>query len=183
MTERRTLVAVIGSGSESHPELSRALGRWLALKRYDLINGGGPGVMQAVARAFAETKDREGLVLGIIPASGPCRTPEERAGHQLPPGYPNLFIDRPIYTHLHLSGAEGKDPASRNHTIILSADLVVALPGGEGTRWEIQLALEYNKPLLLLDPHRQWREFPEAASVATVDQATEWIRNHSHKNI
>lgn len=179
MPERRTGIAVIGSGSESHPELSRALGRWLAVKNYDLINGGGPGVMQAVARAFSEVKDRAGLVLGIIPADGPCRTPEERAAHQPPPGYPNPFIDRPIYTHLHLSGADGKHPASRNHIIILSADMVVALPGGAGTRSEIQLALEYHKPLLLLDPHRQWREFAEVASVTTVDQATGWLQNHS----
>ena len=170
MPERRMLVAVIGSGTESYPELSRALGRWLALKNFDLINGGGPGVMQAVAKAFAAVKDRAGLVLGIIPADGPCRTPEERASHQPPAGYPNPFIDRPIYTHLHLSGAEGKDPASRNHIIILSADLVVALPGGDGTRSEIQLALEYHKPLLLLDPHQQWREFSEADSANASSQ-------------
>ncbi len=183
MPERRTLVAVIGSGSESHPELSQALGRWLALNKYDLINGGGPGVMQAVARAFSEVKDKAGLILGIIPAGGPCRTPRERASHQPPPGYPNPFIDRPIYTHLHLSGAAGKDPASRNHVIILSADLVVALPGGEGTRSEIQLALEYNKPLLLLDPHQKWSEFTAVPSVTTVDEATEWIQSHSKKII
>lgn len=181
MPERRTLVAVIGSGSESHPELSPALGRWLALNGYDLINGGGPGVMQAVAKTFSEVKGRAGLVLGIIPADGPCRTRAERVHHQPPPGYPNPFIDRPIYTHLHLSGVAGKDPASRNHIIILSADLVLALPGGAGTRSEIQLALEYSKPLLLLDPHQKWREFAEVAAVTTVDQATTWIRNHSSR--
>ena len=37
---------------------------------------------------------------------------------------------------------------SRNHLNVLSADVIVALPGGAGTRPEIELALEYRRRLL-----------------------------------
>ena len=37
---------------------------------------------------------------------------------------------------------------SRNHLTVLSADAIVALPGGAGTRSEVELALEYHRPLM-----------------------------------
>ena len=37
---------------------------------------------------------------------------------------------------------------SRNHLNVLTADAVVALPGGAGTRSEVELALEYRRPLM-----------------------------------
>ncbi len=53
-----------------------------------------------------------------------------------------------IATHLPLSGAQGEDPLSRNHINILSADMIVALPGGAGTLSEVRLAQRYRKPLI-----------------------------------
>lgn len=43
-------------------------------------------------------------------------------------------------THLPLSGPFGTEDRSRNHISILSSDVVVALPGGDGTSSELQLA-------------------------------------------
>jgi hypothetical protein len=51
-----------------------------------------------------------------------------------------------IRTHLPLSGPDGKKPMSRNHMNVLSADYVVILPGGEGTKTEAELCVEYRKP-------------------------------------
>ncbi len=133
--------------------------------------------MAAVSQAFAEVPDRKGSVIGVIPASGPCDSPQARSAYAPLQGYPNSWVDIPIYTHLPLSGASGKDIASRNHIIILSADAIVAFPGSEGTRSEIQLALEYGKPLLILNPDHEWDEFNSAtiAMVNNSEEAIQWL--------
>ena len=178
MIQRKLLAGVIGSGSESHVALSAPLGRWLAVNGYNLINGGGGGVMEAVARSFAEIEDRQGLVVAIVPSAGAYGTPVERKNYRTPDGYPNPYVEITIRTHLHLSGSEGKETASRNAIIILSADFVIALPGSHGTRSEIELALEFGKPLVLIEPKGEWAEFKQRAKrVKTVEQATGWIKN------
>jgi len=57
-------------------------------------------------------------------------------------------VEIPIRTHLPKSGVEGTDPLSRNHINILSADVLVALPGSHGTASEVELALRYSRPLI-----------------------------------
>jgi uncharacterized protein (TIGR00725 family) len=156
---------VIGSGTEKHSQLSEPLGHWLAEQGCDVINGGGGGVMEAMSQAFAESPGKKGSIIGIIPASAPLQ------------GYPNKWVEIPIYTHLPLSGASGKDIASRNHIIILTADVIVAFPGGAGTRSEIQLALEYGKPLLILNPNHEWDEFQktQASMAENQEEACQWL--------
>ena len=170
------MIAVIGSGIDEHQILSIPLGRWLAENGYSLINGGGEGVMLSTARAFRSVKKRTGFIVGIIPSSSDCFPPEESKPHSPPPNYPNQYTDIVIQTHLHLSGSMGKEFASRNHIIILSAEKIVALPGGNGTQSEIELAIEYKKPLILLGQNDEWNEYKKHAFMAkTVDEATEKI--------
>ena len=178
MPKKRPCVGVIGSGTEKHSQLSEPLGRWLAEQDCDLINGGGGGVMAAVSQAFADVLNRNGSVIGIIPASDPCDSSEARSAFAPLQGYPNAWVDIPIYTHLPLSGTSGKDTASRNHIIILSADVIVAFPGGAGTRSEIQLALEYGKPLLILSPNHEWDEFKNTPTAGTPEEAIRWLANN-----
>jgi uncharacterized protein (TIGR00725 family) len=177
MPKKRHRIGVIGSGTEKHSQLSKPLGQWLAERDCDLINGGGGGVMEAVSQAFAEVSGRKGSIIGIIPASGPCDSQETRSAYTPLQGYPNAWVDIPIYTHLPLSGSSGKDIASRNSIIILSADVIVAFPGGPGTRSEIQLALEYDKPLLILNPNHEWDEFKKAQipMVENPEEAIHWL--------
>jgi len=183
MTKTRPCVGVIGSGTEKHPQLSKPLGRWLAKQECDLINGGGGGVMEAVSQAFTEVPDRKGNVIGVIPSSSPCDSPEARSAYAPLPGYPNAWVDIPIYTHLPLSGASGKDTGSRNHIIILSADVIIAFPGGAGTRSEIQLALEYGKSLLILNPNHEWDEFKNtpAPKAENPEEAIQWLVKNIHQ--
>jgi len=177
MQKKRPRVGVIGSGTEKYSQLSEPLGRWLAGQGCDLINGGGGGVMEAVSQAFAESPGRKGNIIGVIPASDSCDSPEGRSAYTPLQGYPNAWVDIPIYTHLPLSGASGKDIASRNHIIILSADMIVAFPGGPGTRSEIQLALEYGKPLLILNPNHEWDEFKNSRTpmMESQEEAIQWL--------
>lgn len=137
---RLPIVAVIGSGTEPHTERATLVGRWLAEEGVHLLTGGGRGVMAAVSQAFAETPERKGLVIGVLPS-------EE--GHVRPrKGYPNPWIEIPIMTHLPFSGDRGTDPLSRNHINVLSAAVVIALPGGAGTASEVMLAVSYGRPLV-----------------------------------
>lgn len=173
------LIGVIGSGTNPYPDLSWPLGKFLAEKGCNLINGGGQGVMKEVAKAFFQVADRKGIAIGILPSAKTCETKEDRAGFCPLPGYPNSYIDLPIFTHLHLTGERGKNLASRNHIIILSADIIVALPGGPGTRSEIELALEYGKPILILATKNEWKEFSHtsAKTAKTTSEAFDWL-NH-----
>jgi len=168
----RRVIAVIGSGSEPHSAIARPLGQWLAREGYHLLSGGGQGVMGETAAGFHSVAERGGLAIGILPGHNPGSGQPVTA----PPGYPNPFIDLAIRTHLPSTGAQGKDAMSRNHLIVLSAHAVVALPGGEGTRSEIELALKYRTPLLLFAPKGEWAAYEvRAASAANLDEAFAWI--------
>ena len=170
------MIAVIGSGKEQHSNLSIPLGKWIAENGYSLINGGGSGVMLSTAKAFCSVTNRKGLVIGVIPSNSTCSSLVERQSYMPPSDYPNQYTEVIIRTHLHLSGALGKNIASRNHIIILSANTVIALPGGAGTRSEIELAMEYKKPLVLLNPNGEWDSFANRVpTVKTVADAVEKI--------
>jgi predicted Rossmann-fold nucleotide-binding protein len=98
--------------------------------------------MAAVSRAFAQVPNRKGLVLGVVP----CASEDEPTVPKRI--YPNEWVEVPIYTHLYLSGPHGADVRSRNHIVVLAANVVVALPGGPGTASEVQLAFRYKKPVI-----------------------------------
>jgi uncharacterized protein (TIGR00725 family) len=141
-THRRPLVAVIGSGMlHDHSELAEAVGRLVAEMGFHLLTGGGLGVMQDACRGFVSVGGRAGLSIGIIPRALDGDGPK--------PGYPNPWVEVPIFTHL--PGAGGPDaPDSRNPINVLSADRILALPGGVGTLAETGLAAKHGKSFLAL---------------------------------
>ena len=151
------MICVIGSGSEPWTDLANSLGRMLASIGVHLLTGGGRGVMESVSRAFHATSPRAGSVIGVLPGSvDPGFT------YAAKPGYPNAYVEIVIRTHLPLSGEQGTEPMSRNHINVLSADGVIALPGGPGTISEAQLAVGYRKPILLFGPSEAFGDFPPA---------------------
>src|SRR5262245_27954310 len=154
---RRRVVAVIGSGSTADPSCAD-IGRLVATLGADLLTGGGRGVMEAVSRAFFETAPREGIVIGVIPASvEPLDALERREAmpvdYDVPDGYPNPWVELAIYTHLPDSGHQGTLRSSRNHLNVLSADAIVALPGEAGTESEMWLAGRYGVPIVAYGAH------------------------------
>jgi uncharacterized protein (TIGR00725 family) len=136
------VITVIGSGDYEHEELAGPLGQWLARQGFHLLTGGGAGVMLAVSRAFHAVQPRAGLVLGIVPGQ------VDATHYQRRPRYPNEFVEVAIFTHLPLSGKDGMRMESRNHINVLSGDVVVALPGAEGTATEAHLAVRYHRPII-----------------------------------
>jgi predicted Rossmann-fold nucleotide-binding protein len=153
----RRIVTVIGSGRVPDPHCAE-VGRLIATLGFDLLTGGGRGVMEAVSRAFSETSPRDGLVIGVVPGHvhGLELIEEQNAAdvtYEPPRGYPNEWVEIAIYTHLPDSGDEGTLRSSRNHINVLSSDAIVALPGREGTESEIFLAKQYGVPIIAYGDH------------------------------
>jgi uncharacterized protein (TIGR00725 family) len=159
----------MGSGSVEYREMAEPLGRWLAESGYDLLTGGGGGVMAAACRGFAAVPNRRGVSIGVLPAGPPA-------------GCPNPWVDLVIQTHLPKRGAEGADVLSRNHINVLSAAVVIALPGREGTRTEVALALHHRKPLIAyLGPDGEIAGTSRMALplvAVRLEQVTAFVRKH-----
>ncbi len=198
---RIPVVGVMGSGTNAHARLAVPLGRALARMGVHLLTGGGSGVMEAVSRAFHEASGREGLVIGVLPAGDETPRPDGaipgRRGVNLrpgdaesrranadpgtPSGYPNPCVELAIRTHLDARGDDGSGTRSRNHINILSSDVIVALPGSAGTASEVELAIRYGRPLILLgDTVRAERLSVSVPTAESVDQAAEFVLRALH---
>jgi uncharacterized protein (TIGR00725 family) len=149
LVRRLPIVAVIGSSDPDHgnPVLSEAVGRLIAEMGFHLLTGGGRGVMADACRGFTSVPDRAGLSLGILPRTA--------TGAEETEGDPNPWVELPILTHLAgRLGPDGED--SRNPINVLTAWRIIALPGSEGTRAEIRLAVRYRRPVLaVMDEARE----------------------------
>lgn len=153
------IVGVMGSGSDADEARCVELGAWLATQGVHLLTGGGRGVMEAVSRGFAAVEPRQGLVIGVLPGSS------DEVG-AAPDGYPNPSVELAIRTHLPLSSTRGTDVRSRNHINILTADIVIALPGSWGTQSEVELAIRYQKPIVAyLQERGDIPQLPESVPV------------------
>jgi predicted Rossmann-fold nucleotide-binding protein len=155
----RPVVAVVGSGSGAGTG-TEEVGSLIAQLGCHLLTGAGGGVMAAVSRAFFNTPDRKGLVIGVVPGTvEPLKALEQRESADIrytpKPGYPNEWVEIALYTHLPDSGAKGTLATSRNHIVVLSAEAIVAFPGGAGTRSEMWLATQYGVPIIAYGDHKE----------------------------
>lgn len=171
------IIGVMGSGKTEWPELSAPLGAWIAEQGFDLLTGAGLGVMLSTARAFATTPDRKGRSIGVVPT-------EAHPGLGFVPlsGYPNPYIDLPILTPLPRKLADAPEGAlNRNYVNILTSDVVVALPGSQGTLDEIRLATRFSKPLICVGPDTAFEGVPEGTLiVATLQDVFAFVLDNTH---
>ena len=119
-------IGVIGGGeiSEDVEVLAEELGRLIAKKNGVLINGGLGGVMEYTAKG---AKENNGLTIGILQSENKSDA--------------NPYIDIMIPTHMGYS---------RNTTVVLASDAVIAINGSTGTLSEIAMAMNYKIPVVLL---------------------------------
>ena len=162
----------MGSGETEHSELAEPLGELLARLGVNLLTGGGQGVMRAVSRAYTRSPHRtSGICIGVLPCV-------EGDPTKCKPGYPNEHVELAIRTHLPYSGKLGQHVQSRNHINALSSDALVALPGGEGTKSEVELAVRYGRPIVVFSNDlRLVAEFSEKAPRAgTIGEVEKRLR-------
>ncbi len=157
---RLPIIGVMGSHVDQYQDRARRVGEWIAHEGYHLLTGGGEGVMSEVTRAFVEVSNRRGFALGVIPSL------QDDPKHRPLLGYPNPWIEIPVFTHLDIGGLHGDESSSRNHINVLTSKVIILLPGGEGTASEARLALRYERPCIAyLKSMDEIAELPEGVQV------------------
>ena len=161
----RNVVAVIGSAGTISDELRRlaeSLARALAMAGFDLVTGGMDGVMRAVARGYRQAATATNLI-------------------HVEPGWGRAWERNPHPASIVRTGLG----AMRNHVVVRSADLVVALGGGAGTLSELALAWQEGKPTAALRTSGDWatrladtaldhRRDDSVIGCDTVDEVVSW---------
>ncbi|NHV28444.1 DNA-binding protein [Burkholderia sp. D-99] len=172
MQQNNKTIGVMGSGKEPWLAFSEPLGAWLAQAGFNLLTGGGQGVMLAVARAFAGVPGRAGRSIGILPTQA-----DPLAGFVPLDGYPHPFVDIPILTPLPRREPDAEPHTiNRNYVNVLSSDLIVALPGGHGTAEEIALAQRWRKPLVCFGPDGAFASLaPDATCTSSLDDVIRFV--------
>ena len=123
--DRRSQVAVIGSGAE-HEERAERVGRLLAARGCVVVTGGLGEVMAAAMRG---AKSAGGTTIGILPG-------ESRA-------QANPWCDHVVVTAIG---------HGRNLAVVASGDAVIAVGGSWGTLAEIGYARTLGRRVVVLEP-------------------------------
>ena len=103
-------------------QLAHEIGKIVAKVGAILVCGGLTGVMEGASRG---AKEAGGLTIGILPGKDKKDA--------------NSFIDIALPTSIGYA---------RNAMVVCSADIVIALPGSNGTMCEIGYALVYGRPVI-----------------------------------
>ena len=145
MLRKLPIVAVFGPGTPLAGErerLAAAVGAMVARLGAHLLTGGGYGVMAAAAAGFVAVADRPGSSIGIVPcgADGPLDRPNRDVEGR---PYPNAAVEIAIMTPLRPRVGDWHNNPARNHINVFTAHAIVALPGGPGTRNELDMAAAY----------------------------------------
>lgn len=135
---RRNMVAIVGAAGaipDSVRHQTEALAAAFADANFDLVTGGMDGVMRAVARGQGRSDNDVDLVH--------IESGEGRAWQRNP----------------HPASVVRTDLGSmRNHLVVRSADLVVAVSGGAGTLSELAIAWQEGKPIAALRGAGGWSD-------------------------
>lgn len=146
------IIGVMGSHEDNCAAMrdARIIGEEIAVRGHVLLTGGGGGVM----RAASEGAHRAGgLVIAILPSDR--KRPLK--------GYPNEFVDIPIYTGLN---------DARNVINAKTPHVLIALDGGFGTISEIAIALKNDTPVICLHcPECECKGGRKCARVEIVEDA------------
>ncbi|VEP11486.1 DNA-binding protein [Hyella patelloides LEGE 07179] len=152
---KRKVIGIIGSGTNPWREYAEPLAQWIAQQDYHLLTGAGKGVMASASKAFCQVKNRQGVCLGIVPTK-----PNKTLEFTPKDNYPNPWVEIAIITPLPTFEGNNVERVSRNYICVLSSDLLIALPGNEGTKNEIDLARRFHKLLILFAPESEMPDFP-----------------------
>jgi predicted Rossmann-fold nucleotide-binding protein len=125
-----------------------ALAACLAKNKFPLLTGGLGGAMHAVAANYLLYNGP--LTIGILPKGSLTRAQAAYQQHfrQIQNVETQLDAKDSLGRHTH------HGPNSRNHVLIYSGDIIVCLPGGEGSMAEAEMAKDWYKKsaIVAFDP-------------------------------
>ena len=170
---RIPIVAVLGGAKDQPTAINdrcSKVGQLLAQREVHLLTGGGPGVMTLVSQSFIEHRrpDSIGRTIGIIPAAVANEPSEPKSG------YPNPYIEIPIFTHL--ASKDGTDFNSRNHINVLTPQAIIVLDGGKGTEAEVELIRRHNREESTISYATSKQRFSILRWAATIDELDEFLK-------
>ncbi|MCK5083604.1 MAG: TIGR00725 family protein [Candidatus Omnitrophica bacterium] len=124
MRDQKITISVIGGHDiDSEVEsLAHEVGGIVARVGTVLVCGGLGGVMEAASRG---AKEAGGITIGILPGKDK--------------GEANPYIDIALPSSIGYA---------RNAMVACSADIIIALPGSEGTSSEISYGIVYKRPII-----------------------------------
>jgi hypothetical protein len=96
--------------------------------------------------------------MGVAPT-----IPDTERGFVLKQGYPNPWVELCIQSPLSVFDGTDPNAVTRNHINILTSHVIIALPGNKGTCNEVDLALRFNKPIIVFAPETMWESYPAGA--------------------
>ena len=163
----RNIVGIVGSAGAIERSLRlkvELLAKNLSQAGYDLVTGGEDGVMRAVARGHY----RAGRLTELL---------------HIRPGWEADWKRNPYPATVMDTGMG----AMRNHLVVRTADVVIAVQGGAGTLSEISIAWGEKKPLASLTGDGGWseqlagkqldkRRQENVESCATVEELVAWVQ-------
>jgi len=144
----------------------------------NLINGGIDGVMFDVTAGFlaaaAKLPDRSssGVAIRVIPSDLKRVQKAKQLSASLT-GAKCIFTDLESRSHL--------GPDSRNHVLIAAADVVICLPGQEGSKSEARLAKQvYHKPVIAYGTKARgeddWIQAIAGYQIGRTENPETWLR-------
>lgn len=124
MRKQKITISVIGGSNidQEVEELAHETGEIVAKVGAILVCGGLGGVMEAAARG---AKEAGGMTIGLLPGKDKADA--------------NEYIDIALPTTIGYA---------RNACVAGSADIIVALPGSDGTSSEISYGVVYKRPII-----------------------------------
>ena len=124
MRKQRVTISVIGGSSTNNKVslLSHKIGTIIAKMDCMLVCGGLSGVMEYACKG---AKEAGGITIGLLPG-------KEKSDA-------NPYVDIALPTSIGFA---------RNALVACSADIIVALPGSNGTNCEICYGLVYKRPVI-----------------------------------
>jgi uncharacterized protein (TIGR00725 family) len=143
-------ISVIGSHNENKKveQIAHKIGEIVANVGAILVCGGLTGVMKAAARG---AKEAGGTTVGLLPG--------------IDKNEANPYIDIALPTSIGYA---------RNIIVACSADIIVALPGSQGTSSEISYGLIYKRPIIDLG---DWN-IEGMIKVKNIEEAEEKIKEY-----
>ncbi len=155
MRSQKITISVVGGHdcTKEVEQLARKVGKMIVNVGAVLVCGGLGGVMEAVSRGV---KEAGGVTIGLLPGK------EKKDA--------NPYIDIALPTSIGFA---------RNVMVACSADIIIALPGSNGTLCEISYGIVYNRPIIDLGG---WNR-EGMIKVKDVNEAEEKIKKYISENI